>query len=195
MVNHGRSNGCATCKQRRVKCDQARPKCQACQRLGLHCGGYKMKHALKFRDQTHKFFTNSRVQSRGSVSIMRPAEPDTAVPFFLQHYAGIGRSMGSARGFFEVLIPVYYSQPQDSALSLAVSAVASKILALWRHDTRGFRPETYTQAVKCLRRTIADRNEWGKPETVLAVLALQLYENVAAIYGLRTATRDRKSVV
>lgn len=189
MVNHGRSNGCTTCKQRRVKCDQARPNCQACQRLGLHCGGYKTKYALKFRDQTHKFFTTSRVQGRGPVSVMRPAEPDTAVPFFLQHYAGIGRSMGSARGFFEVLIPVYYSQPQDSALSLAVSAVASKILALWRHDTRGFRPESYTQAVKCLRRTIADRNEWGKPETVLAVLALQLYENIAAIYDLRTATR------
>ena len=122
--------------------------------------------------------------------MLRPlTEPDTAVPFFFQHYAGTGRSMGSARGFFEVLIPVYCSQPQDSALSLAVSAVASTVLALWRHDARGFRSEIYAQAVKCLRRTIADRNEWGKPETVLAVLALQLYENIAAIYGLRMATR------
>lgn len=191
MVNHGRSNGCMTCKQRRVKCDQARPKCQACQRLGLHCGGYKTKYAaLKFRDQTHKFFTNNRDKHRGTVSIIRsPTEPDTAVPFFFQHYAGIGRSMGSARGFFEVLIPIYRSQPQHSALSLAVSAVASKVLGLWRHDTRNFRSESYTQAVKCLRRTIADRSEWGKPETVLAVLALQLYENITAIYGLRTATR------
>ncbi|KAL4918923.1 hypothetical protein BDW62DRAFT_210101 [Aspergillus aurantiobrunneus] len=29
--------GCAKCKQRRVKCDETRPACQICERLGLEC--------------------------------------------------------------------------------------------------------------------------------------------------------------
>ncbi|KAL2863788.1 Zn(II)2Cys6 transcription factor domain-containing protein [Aspergillus lucknowensis] len=29
--------GCAKCKQRRVKCDETRPRCQKCERLGLEC--------------------------------------------------------------------------------------------------------------------------------------------------------------
>ncbi|KAF7556916.1 hypothetical protein G7Z17_g1081 [Cylindrodendrum hubeiense] len=32
--------GCSTCKGRKVKCDQARPACGDCTRLGLPCGGY-----------------------------------------------------------------------------------------------------------------------------------------------------------
>ncbi|ETN42177.1 uncharacterized protein HMPREF1541_04118 [Cyphellophora europaea CBS 101466] len=32
--------GCVTCKLRRVKCDEARPKCDRCTKLGLACDGY-----------------------------------------------------------------------------------------------------------------------------------------------------------
>ncbi|KAH7007434.1 fungal-specific transcription factor domain-containing protein [Ilyonectria destructans] len=32
--------GCSTCKGRKVKCDQAKPACGDCTRLGLTCGGY-----------------------------------------------------------------------------------------------------------------------------------------------------------
>ena len=117
------------------------------------------------------------------------AEPDTAVPFFLQHYASMGRQLCSARGFFEVLIPVYSSQPQNSALSLAVSAVASKVLSLWRRDNSRSPQKNYTRAVNCLRGAIQDRNECGKPATTLATLSLQLYENVSSVYGLRSGTR------
>ncbi|KAL2824566.1 hypothetical protein BJY01DRAFT_164705 [Aspergillus pseudoustus] len=215
MVNRGRSGGCVTCKQRRVKCNEARPECGPCQRLGFPCGGYKSKYAnLKFKDETAKFcakLANCEAAAAGRVItiteqkpppprrrsglvLQRPlAEPDTAVPFYLQVYASAGRDLGAARGFFEMLIPVYTSQPQNSALSLAVSAVAEEVLSLWRHDdsfqsARSW--ETYhTRAVKSLRSALQDRNEWGKPATTLAVLALQWYENIAAIYGLRSATR------
>lgn len=196
MVNRGRSGGCVTCKQRRVKCDEAKPECRPCRRLGLRCGGYKTKPgSLKFRDQNYKFCTPTvvvraiGVQDRAAgPGLRQPAEPDTAVPFFLGHYASIGRDMGSARGFFEILIPVYSSQRQDSALSLAVSAVASKILSLWRHGSFESSRKSYAQAVACLRSAMQDRIERSKPATVLAVLALQLYENIAAVYGLRSPT-------
>jgi arginine metabolism regulation protein II len=32
--------GCRTCRRRHAKCDEERPKCGACSRLGLKCGGY-----------------------------------------------------------------------------------------------------------------------------------------------------------
>ncbi|RAL10202.1 Zn(II)2Cys6 transcription factor [Aspergillus homomorphus CBS 101889] len=198
MVNHGRSGGCVTCKTRRVKCDEARPECQSCQRLSLRCGGYKTKPVrIRFKDQNPKFFCTKSaprkaLQDRCSVpdKLRSLAQPDPAVPFFLQHYAIMGRDMESTRGFFEILVPVYGAQRQDSALSLAVSAVASEILSLWRHGSSSrASQETYTQALKGLRRTMQDPGEWGKPETMLAVLALQFYENLAVIYGRHSSTR------
>lgn len=192
MVNRGRSGGCVTCKQRRVKCDEEKPKCQSCQRLGLVCGGYRTKCAeIKFKDQNHKFFSNT-VQVQDQVPAPRPlAEPDNAVSFFLGYYANMGRDIKSARGFFEILVPVYSSQPQNSALSLAVSAVASRVLSIWRDGPGSFQSprETYTQAIMSLRNALQDRVERSNPATLLAVLALHLYENIAAIYGLSSATR------
>ena len=32
--------GCATCKTRKKKCDEARPECRACVSRGVQCGGY-----------------------------------------------------------------------------------------------------------------------------------------------------------
>ncbi|KAF5138031.1 Beauvericin cluster-specific repressor BEA4 [Metarhizium anisopliae] len=34
-------NGCAVCKCKRLKCDEARPSCSRCQRLGIVCPGYQ----------------------------------------------------------------------------------------------------------------------------------------------------------
>ncbi|KAL2786350.1 hypothetical protein BJX66DRAFT_36618 [Aspergillus keveii] len=220
MVNRGPSGACVTCKKRRVKCDEARPHCGPCQRLSLQCGGYKTKFAnLKFKDETNKVCARvarrqgsadtDRSQDRDhddghskrqgkshsrNLVLTRPlTQPDTAVPFYIQLYVSPGREMQSARGFFEMLIPIFNSQAQDSALTLAVSAVASGIQSLWRHSSfqsLSSPAEAYhTRAVKSLRRTLQDRNEWGKPATMLAVLALQWYENIAAVYGLRSATR------
>lgn len=43
MVNTGRSRGCHTCKKRRVKCDEGRPGCATCLRLGHECAGYEKR--------------------------------------------------------------------------------------------------------------------------------------------------------
>ncbi|OQE40250.1 hypothetical protein PENCOP_c006G05998 [Penicillium coprophilum] len=212
MVNRGRSGGCVTCKQRRVKCDETKPECRTCQRLKLGCGGYNiLKYPkIKFKDQNHKFCNNAHqyaveaattlsrssecdVQDREvarALTSRRLSEPDTAVPFFLNHYASLGRDMGSTRGFFEMLIPAYFSQREESALSLSVSALASGILSMWRGDGSSFRSprKSYFRAIKRLRIATQDPIERGKPATVLAVLALQTYENASAVYDLRWAS-------
>ncbi|KAH7369570.1 hypothetical protein BKA65DRAFT_544300 [Rhexocercosporidium sp. MPI-PUGE-AT-0058] len=35
-------SGCKTCRNRRKKCDEGRPICQVCSRLGIQCGGYEL---------------------------------------------------------------------------------------------------------------------------------------------------------
>ncbi|KAK1138538.1 hypothetical protein N8T08_002424 [Aspergillus melleus] len=85
-----------------------------------------------------------------------------------------------------------WAGPQNSALSLAVSALASETMFMWRRGAGDLQSAeaSYTQAVACLRGTVSNCTERGKTATLLAALALQLYENVAAIYGLRPgATR------
>jgi hypothetical protein len=196
MVNHGPSQGCITCKQRRVKCDEAKPECRQCQRLSLCCGGYKTRPAnLKFRDQTHKFGNIKVRKNEAILGCRQLKDPDTAVPFYLGHYVNIGRRTESARGFFEVLTPVYSAQRQDSALSLAVSAVASEVLNLWCYGpaSLSWSRESYSQAVVGLRRAIQDPVEQNKPATTMAILTLQWYENIAAIYGHRSATPTHHS--
>lgn len=198
MVNRGRSKGCTTCKQRRVKCDEAKPECRTCQRLSLCCGGYKTRAVnLKFVDQNNKF--GNGVATGSPEALIRKLEiipsprplqaPASEVDFYLGHYVNIGRRRESTRGFFEVLMPIYSAQKQESALSLAVLAVASEIANLWRYGPASLASpsESSLQAVVALRRSIQDPVEQRKPATALAILALQWYENVAAVYGHRSA--------
>ncbi|KAL6787535.1 hypothetical protein J3E68DRAFT_418211 [Trichoderma sp. SZMC 28012] len=35
--------GCWTCRNRRTKCDEEKPACRSCTRLGLHCAGYAIR--------------------------------------------------------------------------------------------------------------------------------------------------------
>ncbi|KAL6250071.1 hypothetical protein RBB50_002372 [Rhinocladiella similis] len=202
MPNYGRSGRCLTCKQRRVKCDEARPACSPCRCLGLECGGYTKVYA--FRDESHKFastappksFKEQRALVQRSALAGEPSRSlltgaDVAVPFFLMHYAGMGRSLALARGFYEILIPIATSEPLDSPLSLAVSAVAARILSIWRHeDAIQVKPQLgpYAEAVASLRSALKRPEDHRRPATALAVLALHLYESISALYDARQAT-------
>ncbi|CAH0038235.1 unnamed protein product [Clonostachys rhizophaga] len=70
MVNLGPSKGCRTCKERRVKCDEGKPACQRCLRLGRECGGYQKKVALlKFKEQKINY---------GPVTLQRRSSPSSS---------------------------------------------------------------------------------------------------------------------
>ncbi|CAE6397341.1 unnamed protein product [Rhizoctonia solani] len=63
-----RSNtGCLTCKTRRKKCDETKPKCLRCQRLGVECPGY-----------IYVPYKNRRVQKLRTL----PAPPRMDIPLF-----------------------------------------------------------------------------------------------------------------
>ncbi|KAK4062584.1 transcriptional regulator family: Fungal Specific TF [Trichoderma aggressivum f. europaeum] len=58
MVGVPRSSGCQLCRQRRVKCDEARPECGNCRKYGTGCPGYE--RAIKFVSGKHT------IRSKGS---------------------------------------------------------------------------------------------------------------------------------
>ncbi|PGG96400.1 hypothetical protein AJ79_09595 [Helicocarpus griseus UAMH5409] len=66
MVNvAGRSKGCSTCRQRRVKCDEHRPICVRCEKGGFKCDGPKEV----------RFIKGTIVKSRRSLHQTPPSAP------------------------------------------------------------------------------------------------------------------------
>ncbi|KAL7809943.1 hypothetical protein V8C26DRAFT_410926 [Trichoderma gracile] len=64
MVGVPRSSGCQLCRQRRVKCDEARPECANCRKYGVRCPGYE--RAIKFVSGKHAVRSKGSRASRAS---------------------------------------------------------------------------------------------------------------------------------
>lgn len=200
MVNLGPSKGCHTCKQRRVKCDEGKPACQRCIRIGRECGGYQAKHVkLKFKIQTsdtrQKKTATCHAIAPKPVSpvsqVLDPPETDVALGFFLTNWAGTGRSLSSARGFFEVLAPVISSERPTSAAYMAVTAVATRLHGMWQNKDINFAlpHQPYVDALARLRLAVKNKDERNCQATTLAALVLQFYENLFAVHSLNKASR------
>ena len=59
-----RSSGCATCRKRKIRCDESRPRCQRCATHGVSCPGYRTEKpgGLEFKDQTSVTVTKAKEQ-------------------------------------------------------------------------------------------------------------------------------------
>ncbi|KAK8202481.1 hypothetical protein IWZ01DRAFT_124761 [Phyllosticta capitalensis] len=62
MVGVPKSTACATCKTRKIRCDQKWPTCERCQRSGLACPGPSNPHA-KFVDERPRHYIRSSLSS------------------------------------------------------------------------------------------------------------------------------------
>lgn len=201
MVNRGASRGCVTCRQRRVKCDETKPFCRACLRLGLECAGY-VRPRLRFKDQTVRYLRNFPAQatrvSNGnqqstktvqntSTILPNPSHSpqDLAVPFFLTYVTDIGRSVESTRGFMEFVRPVLASENPGSALFTAVNAVAVKVWTMIGHNHVSDSLSTHLLCHALVRLLQATNNpeERARDATVLAALVLQMHDTLSAVSG------------
>ncbi|RYC54501.1 hypothetical protein CHU98_g11705 [Xylaria longipes] len=63
MVYCGKaSQGCQSCRTRRIKCDKKRPECSQCIRVGKRCPGYRDQLSLLFRDESTKVIQKAHAQ-------------------------------------------------------------------------------------------------------------------------------------
>ncbi|KAH7486207.1 hypothetical protein FOMA001_g5077 [Fusarium oxysporum f. sp. matthiolae] len=196
MVNRGASQSCVTCRHRRVKCDERKPWCKACLRLGIECTGYE-KRGLRFKDETVRYGANSAAVTRISNRAKQPSlertiirlpsdhPQDLAVPFFLTYVTDVGRSLESTRGFLEFVRPALASERHDSALNTAVIATSIKIWSMIGKIPSSS-PLPYQLLVKALKRlhqATEEPMERGRDETVLAALVLQMHDTLSAVSG------------
>lgn len=64
MVNTGKPSGaCINCRERRIKCDEAKPGCVKCLKSGRTCAGYSQ--GFKLRDQTQKTIIKAKFGKGG----------------------------------------------------------------------------------------------------------------------------------
>ncbi|KAH6971101.1 hypothetical protein BKA56DRAFT_595892 [Ilyonectria sp. MPI-CAGE-AT-0026] len=201
MVNLGRSNGCQTCKKRRIKCDEAKPNCHRCLQAGRECGGYMKKPVdFRFKDdlklapkppyQRHQaapVLADARKPS--PIPALSPVQRDVALGFFVNCFSTTGRNCESARGLFEIMGPAVAKEHPSSAVSVAVTAVAMKMHALWRHGAKAVPSpqclETHSLALSRLQRALRDQKELRSKSTVLAALVLQCHETLTAAWDQR----------
>ncbi|KAF5583831.1 transcriptional regulatory moc3 [Fusarium pseudocircinatum] len=196
MVNRGASQGCVTCRQRRVKCDERKPWCKACLRLGIECTGYE-KRGLRFKDETARYEANSAAVTHASKRMKQSSHEgtivrlpshhpqDLAVPFFLTYVTDVGRSLESTRGFLEFVRPALASERHDSALGTAVTATSIKIWSMIGKLPPS-NPLPYQLLVKALKRlhqATEESMERGRDETVLSALVLQMHDTLSAVSG------------
>ncbi|KAI0476913.1 hypothetical protein F4859DRAFT_67425 [Xylaria cf. heliscus] len=63
MVYCGKaSQGCQSCRTRRIKCDKKHPECSQCIRVGKRCPGYRDQLSLLFRDESSKVIQKAHAQ-------------------------------------------------------------------------------------------------------------------------------------
>ncbi|KAI0455377.1 hypothetical protein F5B21DRAFT_195438 [Xylaria acuta] len=91
MVYCGKaSQGCQSCRTRRIKCDKKRPECSQCIRIGKRCPGYRDQLSLLFRDESSKVIQKAHAQwgtgtpgsptNGGSESSSQSRGPATSIP-------------------------------------------------------------------------------------------------------------------
>lgn len=200
MVNRGASRGCITCRERRVKCDETKPACKECIRLGRRCAGYERKAVrLRFRDETARYLKTANYEEpkktrRRPHHVALPGGPqskqqDVAVALFLTYVTDVGRDLESTRGFLEFVRPVLAAESHKSALFAAVTAAAVKLWALLRPSdvAASLQTNLHSQALVRLQQAVYSPTEQRSEATVFAALMLQHHDTMAAVFDRHKA--------
>ncbi|KAL2205657.1 hypothetical protein CC79DRAFT_1275371 [Sarocladium strictum] len=183
MVNTGRpSKGCATCKKRKIKCDEDSPACLQCKLAGWTCPGYPSASDLIFRNKTSAEMTQTGQVSSAWKKPVSPPVRDRASTFFIKHYVF---TSAAESGCFpphtnhEYLPALMQTQCSSfGLLSTAVAAIGYASLSNaanappWRVEA--FR--LYSSAVLQLREALQDPVQCRSDETLGAILLMGNFE-------------------
>ncbi|KAI6265394.1 hypothetical protein MCOR03_009423 [Pyricularia oryzae] len=58
------SKGCASCRERKVRCDQKEPSCGQCEKRNVSCPGYRNMQDLMFRDESSHVIKKAKARAR-----------------------------------------------------------------------------------------------------------------------------------
>ena len=187
-------NGCATCRQRRVKCDEARPACRRCIQGHFTCSGFepaKLAHSsIKVMDRSNPHAMQYlRVQSY-NIPFYAPGGPveRKALHYFFS-YASRDVSGLTAVGFWDRLVPCMCQREsvvRNSIIAFSLAhynhAIAGKPAVIGRIDNR---PDhdiiaSYLKASKALRRYIEHE---AAPSRIIVLACCIIFHTIEALLG------------
>ncbi|KAF4445961.1 hypothetical protein F53441_10350 [Fusarium austroafricanum] len=198
MVNTGKpSRGCATCKKRKIKCDELTPTCTQCKTAGWSCPG-PSEAKVVFRNQTSADIArksagtpstaSTSAVSPGSEVWKRPVSPpvrDRATTFFMRQYVFDATSGSATLPFRDnhEFLPGLIRNQQSSFGLLSTTVAAAGFAALsnagnvseWRAEA--FR--LYDSAIRQLQTALQDPVQRISDETLGAVLLMGTFESIA----------------
>jgi hypothetical protein len=185
MVNRGPSVACHTCRERRVRCDQAKPACRKCLARGQICPGYRDTGGVIFKDQSLAVY--ARHSRRGTLRstalpIQLKSNPHdvTTAFFFRQCVLPTRREWPLGNEYFEHILPLHNAAAPLSALATVVSVMALKVATV-HHSPDYMQPlvsESELRAVRAVNAALSDPLERLKDETLLAVLCLDFAQQL-----------------
>ncbi|KAK4493648.1 hypothetical protein PRZ48_014833 [Zasmidium cellare] len=192
------STGCSLCRQRHVKCDETKPDCNRCLRLGRACPGYRDTCGIIIQDVTAR--VNAKYQRHKSIgrpqtrlSEMLRTIPDdrlaASVAFLFAEY--VQTSSLLKRPYFEYLPQLYNASESTSALALTVTFTAALAARLYFGDHIGgvALAERGSKALRAMQAAVINPKESARDETLLAVLCLDFAEHLASRSDAAAASR------
>ncbi|KAF2725421.1 hypothetical protein K431DRAFT_290543 [Polychaeton citri CBS 116435] len=109
-----RSTGCATCRKRKIRCDEGRPGCKRCATHGVPCPGYRGEKAggIEFEDQTSITVKRaSAIQQKLSTSRRSPGKLSPGSSgMSVSQYTNGSRLFTQTGGYFMLWPMAAYSQ-------------------------------------------------------------------------------------
>ncbi|KAL8785632.1 MAG: hypothetical protein Q9195_008552 [Heterodermia aff. obscurata] len=184
MPHTGKVSGaCKECKARHRKSNR-------------ECSGYAEGLDLVLRDQTksaktaverrQKESSRERPPSSGVTVALSESEDAHALCFLVSSYVTVSHDPRTDRGFLELLPCFFSTLKSNTALSLALNAVANCFFAAWERRARFLETHnlrtTHGKALKATRAAISDPIECSSDETLMAVCLLGLYEVFRALH-------------
>ncbi|KAM0421218.1 hypothetical protein ACHAPT_010938 [Fusarium lateritium] len=188
MVNvPGRSRGCATCRKRKVKCDQSLPECLTCLRMGLRCPGARTDaffvHTVPSSSSHHQAY-NSALRLPGPQPSRASAFDQLFVSYFVDSFFGpmkLPLTPGTPPKIWLHELPVFLASPEPSPAKPAIRAASMMSYGTLAGDVsiKTAARRWYSEALRHLQRLLANGDVSFDESVVCAVVMLIHFETWA----------------
>ncbi|KAJ4329277.1 hypothetical protein N0V84_000170 [Fusarium piperis] len=188
MVNiPGRSRGCATCRKRRVKCDESLPECLACVRMGLPCPGARtgtfFVHAVPGASSSHRV-CNLALRLPGPQPSRASAFDQLFVSHFVESFFGPVKppsTPGTPPKIWLHKLPVFLASSEPSSATPAIRATSMISYGILAGDAsiKTAARRWYAEALHHLQCLIANENMSVDENIICAVVMLIQFETWA----------------
>lgn len=181
-----KTSGCGTCKRRKVKCDDTRPKCIRCLKAGIECTGYgqrvrfvnenpRIQRSLAISKAQSLQFSTTRDKIRQSLPLTA-FKNEILISYLLSKlFEGYGRERrcGLPNIWASELVESTERPRHKSwdALAAIVFGQAHK-----RQDVITNGLELYGQALSELRNKLSDPDDRETESVLASMTALYMYE-------------------